>query len=33
MKGIRGRLAANFIIVILISVSILEILLIYTVQQ
>ena len=33
MKGIRGRLTANFIIVILISVAILEMLLIYTVHQ
>lgn len=33
MKGIRGRLTANFMIVILVSVAILEILLIYTVQQ
>ena len=33
MKGIRGRLTANFMIVILISVVILEVLLIYTVQQ
>ncbi len=33
MKGIRGRLTANFMIVILVSVAILEVLLIYTVQQ
>ena len=33
MKGIRGRLTANFMIVILISVAILEVMLIYTVQQ
>ncbi len=33
MKGIRGRLTANFMIVILISVAVLEILLIYTVHQ
>ena len=33
MKGIRARLTANFMIVILISVAILEVLLIYTVQQ
>ena len=33
MRGIRGRLTANFMIVILVSVAILEILLIYTVQQ
>ncbi|MDD4565033.1 MAG: HAMP domain-containing sensor histidine kinase [Eubacteriales bacterium] len=33
MKGIRGRLTASFMIVILISVIFLEILLIYTVQQ
>ncbi|MEL7567977.1 MAG: HAMP domain-containing sensor histidine kinase [Dehalobacterium sp.] len=33
MKGIRGRLTANFMIVILVSVVILEVLLIYTVQQ
>jgi len=33
MKGIRGRLAAYFMLVILVSVAILEILLIYTVQQ
>lgn len=33
MKGIRGRLAINFMIVILVSVVILELLLIYTVQQ
>lgn len=33
MKGIRGRLMASFIIVILVSVTFLEVLLIYTVQQ
>lgn len=33
MKGIKGRLTVNFIIVILVSVCILEILLIYTVKQ
>lgn len=33
MKGIRGRLTANFMIVILISVAILEVMMIYTVQQ
>ena len=33
MKGIRGRLTANFMIVILISVAFLEVLLIYTVQH
>ncbi len=33
MKGIRGRLTANFMIVILVSVAILEVLLLYTVQQ
>lgn len=33
MKGIRGRLTANFMIVILVSVAFLELLLIYTVQQ
>ncbi len=33
MKGIRGRLTANFMIVILVSVAVLELLLIYTVQQ
>ncbi len=33
MKGIRGRLTASFMIVILVSVAILENLLIYTVQQ
>lgn len=33
MKGIRGRLAANFMIVIVISVVILEVLLIATIQQ
>jgi methyl-accepting chemotaxis protein len=33
MKGIRGRLVLNFMIVIVISVAILEVLLIYTVQQ
>jgi len=33
MKGIRGRLTANFMIVIVISVVVLELLLIYTVQQ
>jgi len=33
VKGIRGRLTANFIVVILISVAILEVLLIYTVKQ
>ncbi len=33
MKGIRGRLAANFMIVILISVIILEVMLIYTVRE
>lgn len=33
MNGIRGRLAAYFMIVIVISVAILEVLLIYTVQQ
>ena len=33
MKGIRARLTANFMIVILVSVAILEVLLIYTVQQ
>ena len=33
MKGIRGRMTANFMIVILVSVTILELLLIYTVQQ
>lgn len=33
MKGIRGRLAASFMIVILVSVAILEVLMIYTVQQ
>lgn len=33
MRGIRGRLTANFMIVILVSVAILEVLLIYTVQQ
>ncbi|HWQ79960.1 MAG TPA: HAMP domain-containing sensor histidine kinase [Anaerovoracaceae bacterium] len=33
MRGIRGRLTANFMIVILVSVAILEMLLIYTVQQ
>ena len=33
MKGIRGRLTANFMIVILVSVAILEVLLIYTVRQ
>lgn len=32
-KGIRGRLTANFMIVILISVAVLEVLLIYIVQQ
>ena len=32
-KGIRGRLTANFMIVILVSVAVLEILLIYIVQQ
>lgn len=33
MRGIRGRLTANFMIVILISVAFLEVLLIYTVQH
>lgn len=33
MRGIRGRLTANFMIVILVSVAFLELLLIYTVQQ
>ena len=33
MKGIKGRLTASFIVVILISVIILEVLLIYTVKQ
>ncbi len=33
MRGIRGRLTANFMIVILVSVAFLEVLLIYTVQQ
>ncbi|EHQ90823.1 HAMP domain-containing sensor histidine kinase [Desulfosporosinus youngiae] len=33
MKGIRARLTANFMIVIIITVSILEVLLIYTVRQ
>lgn len=33
MRGIRGRLTANFMIVILVSVAILEVMLIYTVQQ
>ncbi|HZK19064.1 MAG TPA: ATP-binding protein [Clostridia bacterium] len=33
MRGIRGRLTANFMIVILVSVAVLELLLIYTVQQ
>jgi len=33
MKGIRWRLTVNFIIVIMVSVTILEVMLIYTVQQ
>ncbi|AET69418.1 signal transduction histidine kinase [Desulfosporosinus orientis DSM 765] len=33
MKGIRGRLTANFMIIIIITVTILEVLLIYTVRQ
>lgn len=33
MRGIKGRLTANFMIVILVSVAILEVMLIYTVQQ
>lgn len=33
MRGIRGRLTANFMIVILISAAFLEVLLLYTVQQ
>jgi len=33
MKGIRGRLTANFVIVIVITVAVLEVLLIYTVRQ
>jgi signal transduction histidine kinase len=33
MKGIRGRLTANFMVVIIITVTILEVLLIYTVKQ
>lgn len=33
MKGIRGRLTANFMLIIIITVTILEILLIYTVRQ
>ena len=33
MKGIRGRLTANFMLVILISVIVLEVLLIYSVKQ